>query len=44
MEQTGEDLPYATVSAYMDSNYANYFVNFTLESGADFLTIEGAAA
>jgi hypothetical protein len=40
LEQTGTDLPYATVSAYMNST-SNYFVNFTLESDADFLTIEG---
>jgi len=44
MEQSGTDLPYATVSAYMSSSYANYFLNFTLESGADFLTIEGSEA
>jgi len=44
MEQAGSDLPYATVSAYMASGYANYFINFTLESGADFLTIEGSEA
>ena len=44
LEQAGEDLPYATVSSYMDSDYANYFVNFTLESGEDFLIIEGSEA
>jgi hypothetical protein len=44
LEQTGTDLPYATVSAYMNSAYANYFLNFTLESGADFITIEGIGA
>ncbi len=44
MDQAGSDLPYASVSAYMGSGYANYFLNFTLESGADFLTIEGAEA
>jgi len=44
MEQTGTDLPYATVSAYMASGYANYFINFTLESGADFIIIEGSEA
>ena len=44
LEQPGTDLPYATVSAYMSSAYANYFVNFTLESGADFLEIEGSEA
>jgi hypothetical protein len=44
MEQAGTDLPYATVSAYMSSAYANYFINFTLESGADFIIIEGSEA
>ena len=44
LEQAGSDLPYATVSAYMASGYANYFINFTLESGADFLIIEGSEA
>jgi hypothetical protein len=44
MEQAGTDMPYATVSAYMGSGYANYFLNFTLESGEDFMTIEGAEA
>jgi hypothetical protein len=44
LEQPGADLPYAMVSAYMNSGYANYFLNFTLESGADFLEIEGAEA
>jgi hypothetical protein len=44
IEQAGTDLPYASVSAYMDSSYANYFLNFTLESGMDFLTIEGTEA
>jgi hypothetical protein len=39
----GNALPYGGVSAYMDSAY-DYFINFTLESGADFLTIGGAAA
>jgi hypothetical protein len=44
LEQAGSDLPYASVSAYMGSSYANYFLNFTLESGEDFITIEGAEA
>jgi len=44
LEQAGTDLPYATVSAYMSSSYANYFLNFTLESGEDFFTIEGSPA
>lgn len=42
LEQAGSDLPYASVSAYMSSSYANYFLNFTLESGEDFITIEGS--
>jgi hypothetical protein len=44
LEQAGTDLPYATVSTYMGSGYSNYFLNFTLESGADFLEIEGSEA
>jgi len=44
LERAGTDLPYATVSAYMGSGYANYFLNFTLESGADFIIIEGSEA
>ena len=44
LEQAGTDLPYASVSAYMSSSYANYFLNFTLESGTDFLIIEGGEA
>jgi hypothetical protein len=39
-ERTGTNLPRARVTAYMDSGYANYFITFSLESGADFLTIE----
>lgn len=39
IEKTGENLPYATVSAYMNSSYATYWINLTLESGADFLEI-----
>lgn len=40
-ERIGINLPRARVTAYMDSIYANYSVRFTLESGADFLIIEG---
>ncbi len=39
-ERLGQNLPHATVTAFMDSTYADYSVDFTLESGADFLTIE----
>jgi len=38
---TGNYLPYATVSAFVNSTYLEYFVNFTLESGADFIEVEG---
>lgn len=38
-EKLGDNLPYATVSAHMNSTYANYWVNITLESGADFIEI-----
>ncbi|MBU0898681.1 MAG: hypothetical protein KKB03_00720 [Nanoarchaeota archaeon] len=40
IETTGKYLPYGTVTAYMQSGYINYTVNFTLESGADFIEIE----
>ena len=39
LEKTGNHLPYATVTAYMNSSYAQYWINFTLESGTDFLEI-----
>ena len=38
-EKLGENLPYAVVSAYMNSSYATYWINITLESGTDFLEI-----
>lgn len=38
--ETGKNLPFGVVSAYMNSTYLPYFINFTLESGTDFLTIE----
>jgi hypothetical protein len=44
LEQSGSDLPYSSVSAYMDSAYADYMIKLTLESGADFLIIEGSEA
>jgi hypothetical protein len=40
-ERLGMNLPRARVTAWMDSSYANYTVSFTLESGADFIIIEG---
>lgn len=43
LEKQGNALPFATVVAYMDSS-DDYFINFTLESGADFITIEGGLA
>ena len=43
-ERLGTSLPRARVTAYMDSSYADYKVIFTLESGADFITIEGELA
>ncbi len=42
LEQSGTDLAYATLYSHMDSVYAGYTVKFTLESGADFLEIEGS--
>jgi hypothetical protein len=41
-ERPGISLPRARVTAFMNSSYANYTVSFTLESGADFITIEGS--
>jgi hypothetical protein len=40
-ERLGINLPIAKVTAYMDSTYGDYSISFTLESGADFLVIEG---
>ena len=40
MEDSGKYLPYGVVTAYMNSSYLEYQINFTLESGADFLEIE----
>ena len=39
LERTGNHLPYATVTAWMNSTYAQYWINFTLQSGTDFLEI-----
>ena len=44
LERYGNALPYGMVIAYMDSPGYDYFVNFTLESGADFITISGGLA
>lgn len=41
LDKTGYYLPYGTVRAYMDSTYSDYVIEFTLESGADFLEIRG---
>jgi hypothetical protein len=37
---SGYNLPYATVYALINSTYMRYNVNFTLESGEDFLRID----
>jgi len=37
---SGYNLPYATVYALINSTYMKYNVNFTLESGEDFLRID----
>ncbi|HDD72635.1 MAG TPA: hypothetical protein ENG00_00925 [Candidatus Aenigmarchaeota archaeon] len=42
IERLGEDLPYGQVTAYMQSGYINYTLRFRLESGTDFLIIEGS--
>ncbi len=39
LDRTGNHLPRATVSAFINSSYTSYWVNFTLESGTDFLII-----
>jgi hypothetical protein len=41
LEESGSYLPYATVTAFMNSSYAEYYINFTLESGTDFVQIKG---
>ena len=38
-EDLGYNLPYASVGAYLNNSYNPYYVNFTLESGTDFLEI-----
>lgn len=40
-QSTGNNLPFGKVKAFMDTTYIDYNINFILESGADFLTIEG---
>lgn len=40
-ESIGTNLPRAKVTAFMDSSYANYTITISLESGADFLLVEG---
>jgi len=37
----GPNQPYGEVKAYMYSSYADYIITITLETGADFITIEG---
>jgi hypothetical protein len=44
LDTTGYNLPYATVSALVNSTYMKYYVNFTLESGEDFLRIDANSA
>ena len=40
--ETGKHLPYGTVTAFMNSSYTRYRINFTLQSGTDFLEIKGS--
>lgn len=40
--EIGNYLPYATVETFMNTSYLDYHINFTLESGADFVEIEGS--
>jgi hypothetical protein len=43
LERQGNALTRGKVSAYMDSS-TDYFINFTLESSADFIIVEGGLA
>jgi len=40
LERSGDFLPYGRVNAHMNSAWGRYYVNITLESGADFIQIE----
>ncbi len=40
MLDSGYNLPYAAAFARMNSSYIDYYINFTLTSGADFIEIE----
>lgn len=40
--ELGYNLPYGSVYAFMNSSYIQYYVNFTLQSGADFIEIEAS--
>jgi hypothetical protein len=42
LQNGGSNLPYASVIAFMNSSYVDYYVNFTLQSGTDFLEIEAS--
>jgi hypothetical protein len=44
LSESGYNLPYATVAALVNSTYLRYYVNFTLESGEDFMRIDAGAA
>lgn len=37
----GPNQPYGEIKAFMNSSYADYVITITLETGADFITIEG---
>jgi hypothetical protein len=41
LERKGSNLPYGIVTAYINSSYMDYYIRFILESGGDFLEIEG---
>jgi hypothetical protein len=40
---SGYNLPYASVTTIVNSTYIFYYVNFTLESGEDFIRIDAGA-
>lgn len=44
LSKTGYNLPYATVATLVNSTYLKYYVNFTLESGEDFIRIDAGVA
>ncbi len=44
LEALGTDLPYGKVTAFINTTYLNYYIEFILESGTDFIEIRGSYA